>query len=225
MVEHCKRNRVGSPCLVQDVSPLWLVAVAPLLAACSATPSAAPPSASAAAPAATAPMSTAPNLTPGPLNTRSEAARGVGVLDCASSNLIVQGQRSPAAPTVGPVTLVALDYQFGQPDHLERAPFFQGWRYFKVVMIIQTGTQVTLMIPEGFRDVAALTYAAGSLGERALRGDHTTTFIACDAQPGSAPESQFAGGFAIRAPVCLPLQFSWSGRTEQLILSFEKIIC
>jgi hypothetical protein len=65
------------------------------------------------------------------------------------------------------------------------------------------------MIPEAYRDVAMLTYPNDPW--------HTMTFRPCD---GSA-ESYFAGGFAIREPVCLPLQVSCDGRTEQLLLGFD----
>lgn len=177
-----------------------------LLAACGAEP---PPRPS---PSSVAPPSSASSAS-------SAASALVGRRDCAG--LVDVGLGDVAwrrAPAAGPAAFAPLDYVWGDPAGFAgRAPDAQGWRRFKVPMRLRNGTSATVSIPAALRDVAALTYLNGF--------DHTVAFAACGDPSDPAPGGEFAGGFALRQPLCLPLDITWPGGTDRLILDFGKGTC
>jgi hypothetical protein len=155
-----------------------------------------------------------PSHGPTPGGTVRPTPTVAGVRGCDTSAEVLTAVDPNAAVGVGPVRMQALEYRFGGPGLLNLPADSQGWWAFKIPMIIVGDERVTVTIPDEFRDIARLTYVPG-------RGDYATTFVPCD----SRPQTQFAGGIAIRRPVCLPLMISWSGHTELLSLAFGEGAC
>jgi hypothetical protein len=179
----------------------WLAALAVLLlAGCTPSPPAAAPTYAA---------------TPGPTPAvdRPAATSDVAVLDCGAVAMAFPDHVVPdGVPAAGPVSFAPFDFGFGQPD--AREPDAQGWRWYKTPLVIEKGARATLTIPRGYRDVAKLTYAGSG---------HATTFVACTASPES--HFGFAGGFAVREPVCLPVEVGWDGGSQRLMLGLGKAGC
>lgn len=179
----------------------WLLAGGLLLAACTPAPVPIPqPSPSHSAPPSSA------------------MSQRVGQRDCASRvHVGFDDAAWRAAPSAGPAAFAPLDYTWGDPGvFAARTPDEQGWRRFKVAMRLQSGTPATLTIPAVHRDVAALTYLNGL--------DHTIAFSACG-ETSDPVNSEFAGGFALREAVCLPLELNWNGGTDRVVLDFGKGRC
>jgi hypothetical protein len=110
-----------------------------------------------------------------------------------------------------------MSYRFGGPGVERVQADADGWRHFKVMLALRTGIRATVAIPPTHRDVGSLTYRGGH--------DHEVSFAACDPFSGAPPETQFSGGFAVRRPVCLPVDVSWSGTTERVVLDFGVGTC
>ncbi|GAA3218865.1 hypothetical protein [Dactylosporangium siamense] len=186
-----------------------------LLAACTATPAPVPPSSLPAAGAPTAATAPSPSpsatVAPGPASTALQ--RG-----CASLVSVGLGDDAwRTAPVAGPAAFGALDYRWGdRAGFAERAPDAQGWRRFKVAMRLRGGTPATVSVAGPQRAVGALTYLNGL--------DHTVDFAACGA-PAEPPTSEFAGGFALREAVCLPVDVTSGGATTRVVLDFGKDGC
>jgi hypothetical protein len=187
-------KRSGAACHL-----LASIAVAGLMAACT---SGAPEPRPTVDPSPSAPE---PSIAP---TSRVAAHRGC---DSGASILSGEGWRAEAT-VVGPAAFVPLAYRFGGTGFERVQPDAAGWRHVKVMMALETGMRVTVAIPPTHRDVGSLTYRGGH--------DHEVSFVACDPFPGTPPETQFSGGFAVRRPVCLPVDVSWSGTTARIALDF-----
>ncbi|GIF75226.1 hypothetical protein [Asanoa siamensis] len=156
----------------------------------------------------------APSPPSPPPSSFSAAPSPDALRDCESSVKI--GAAPVGLVRAGPVALVPLDYRFGSPlSPPARDPDPDGYRRFKIALLLRAGTAATLTIPGPYRDRAKLTYANGS--------DHTVRFAACPQSPDG--DSDFAGGFAIREPLCLPLDITSNGQTWHLRLEFGADTC
>ncbi|WP_144022571.1 hypothetical protein [Asanoa hainanensis] len=113
------------------------------------------------------------------------------------------------------MTLASLDYDFGDPLEPPRDADATGHRPYKIALLLRAGTEATVTIPAAYRDRAKLTYSPGS--------DHSVRFVACPTSPDG--DSDFAGGIAIRGPVCLPVDITSAGRTWRLQLEFGADVC
>ena len=168
-----------------------------LVAGCTTPPPAPAPDPPTSAPAASAP-----------------AAPAWPVRDCGSSTTIVSGSDPQGPVSVGPVSFAPLDYRFGEPDPFSRDPDPDGWRSYKVVLLVHNGVRATLTIPGSHRDLAALTYGHGR--------HHTVSFETCDPAAGV---TQYNGGFVLRRPACVPVDVTWDGTTRRVDLDFAAGGC
>ena len=161
--------------------------------------------------------SPAPEPTPEP--PPSPTGPAVGRRDCDDSVRIMPTNEWRAhAPRAGPVAFAPLDYRFGdRAQFARRDRDADGWRLFKVVLSLETGARATLTIPAALRDVASLTYLDGR--------DSTVAFASCEAAVGALPDTQFAGGFALREALCLPVEVTSASGTDRVVLDFGRGGC
>ncbi|MGI5184562.1 hypothetical protein ACQEVZ_50740 [Dactylosporangium sp. CA-152071] len=181
-----------------------------LLSACTTAPV---PDPRPAPTASVAPASVSTALPPVSAAPASVSVAPVAQRDCASLVSVgLGGDAWRAAPVAGPAAFGALDYRWGdRAAFAERAPDAQGWRRFKVALRLRGGTPATVTVPAARREVAALTYRNGL--------DDTVSFAACGAA-SDPPTSEFAGGFAVREAVCLPVEVTWPDGTARVVLDF-----
>jgi hypothetical protein len=132
--------------------------------------------------------------------------------DCATGAEIRDWETG--LPQAGPVAFAPLDYSFGSPI-TPRDPDAAGYRPYKIALLLRTGAEATVTIPAAYREHAKLTYLPGS--------DHSVRFVACTGAGDG--DTDFAGGIAIREPVCLPVAIAWNGRTAEVVLAFGADAC
>ncbi|MDG4823991.1 hypothetical protein O7635_19220 [Asanoa sp. WMMD1127] len=153
----------------------------------------------------------APSVSPPAVSATPAAVRR-----CETATTIGGAVAPSSLPATGEVTFLPLDYSFGAPIDGRRGPDDSGFSYFKVPVRLRSGAEATVSVPAAYRDRAKLTYHD--------RNPHTVSFRACGSA-GGATHSDFAGGFAVRPPVCLPVDVTSDGRSIRVRLEFGVGAC
>lgn len=160
-------------------------------------------------------------------------ALGVGVLLSIALGVLVASSGSRAAPR--PIVLTCLQsiYPSGTPSRDERVVFEAvtlprptlrlhlearapgKWRFAKHGFRVRQGRTVTLTVPVAFR-------SQGLLGAAYVPGDVSSIiFEACPADH-LGDWTAWAGGYAVPAPVCLPLVVRSEGRSTRVQISVGR---
>ncbi|MGI5286149.1 hypothetical protein ACQEVF_22815 [Nonomuraea polychroma] len=130
------------------------------------------------------------------------------VLNCANRNVEVPGEEDgiavrPDDLAVGPLVIPGLLAWGGA-----RAEQYGNNHRFKVGAMVRKGGTVTLSIPAKFHGSAGLLYAEPARNARTpAEADHAVTFTAC-----ADHDTVFVGGFFVKEPRCVLLEFSVPGK-------------
>ncbi|MFF4189788.1 hypothetical protein [Nonomuraea sp. NPDC001831] len=130
------------------------------------------------------------------------------VLNCANRNGEFPGEKTasraaePDDLVVGPLLIPGL-LAWGDA----RAEQYGSGHKFKVGALVRKGRTITVSIPAKFHDSAGLLYSEPSRNARTpAEADHSVSFTAC-----SDHDTMFVGGFYVKEPRCVPLEFRVPG--------------
>ncbi|WP_188195492.1 hypothetical protein [Nonomuraea sp. SYSU D8015] len=144
------------------------------------------------------------------------------LLNCENRNVEVSGEEDGVAVgpddlAVGPLVIPGL-LAWGSA----RAEEYGSNHRFKVGAMVRKGGTITLSIPAKFHDSAGLLYSEQARGARTpAEADHAVTFTAC-----ADHDTVFVGGFYVKEPRCVLLEFSVPGKaTVQREISFFNGKC
>ncbi len=128
------------------------------------------------------------------------------------------------ALNAGPIAFVSLPLYATAPARwFKPAASYEDAAFAKVLAVVRSGHEVSVTIPDRFRDELALAYGAGR--DRLIEdGEAAVTFHPCgpgESQYGDHPATQFAGGFLVTGPLCAWMEVSADGQPASTVpLSF-----